>query len=325
MNDQETNMSSKKETKYYFEPNEELIPRNLTPDLEKYFYSYGRVLDEIVNFGSQVLSWRVQHENGEYLNIPLMLIRDVMDLTDSCSLLLYHGAADPAKILARSLFENFLYVTYLCQKDLKKRSYAYMFSSVLDDIKYHKTVLKDFSKNGGAKTSSLNGAQICDIEELISHKQSLFQKPGFDDAYAYYCSEKERRRQANIKRRLENWYSYYNGPENIRELSKELGVEFAYSFFYSKYSKLAHGNETFLGKMVSTGQNSADMYQLRSFISIHEVLVYVFMFSTTCLVKYVSTVFPERSNELKLFQVWRERQLKIINESQKNRIFPEEY
>lgn len=319
-------MSSKKETKYYFEPNEDLIPRKLTPDLEKYFYSYGCVLDEVVNFGSQVLNWRVQRiEIGEYLNIPLMLVRDAMDLTDSCSLLLYQGAADPAKILARSLFENFLYISYLCHEDLKKRSYAYMLSSVLDDIKYHETVLQDFTKSAGAKVSPLNEAQIREIEELISQKQSLFQKPGFNDAYAYYCSETERRKQAKIKRKLESWYSYYNGPDSIRGLTKEFGLEVAYSFFYSKYSKIAHGNEAFLGKMVSTGENSADMYQLRSFISIHEVLVYVFMFSTTCLVKYVSTVFPERSNELKLFQAWRDRQLKIINESQKNQIFPEEY
>ena len=75
-----------------------------------------------------------------------MLLRESLDLTDSCSVLLSKGAADSAKVLTRSLFELFLSVRYLCKADTKQRSYAYMVSSILDDIKYNKSLLKDYSK-----------------------------------------------------------------------------------------------------------------------------------------------------------------------------------
>lgn len=298
-------MQQGKDDNYYFKPHNDLIPRELTEDQSDYFHHLSKPIEEVVNFGSDVLTWRIQvFENEEFLNVPIMLLREAMDLTDSCSILLRQGAADTSKVLTRSLFEISLYMGYLCKSDLRKRSYAYLLSSVLDNIKYHESVLQEFSLKSRAHKQSLSEEQVHEIEILIEGKKSLFQTYGYADAYSYYQKETARRKAKGIRKKLDTWYSYYEGPDNLRGLSKELGAEDAYQFFYSKYSKLAHGNEAFLGKMVPNGENSADMYQLRSFVDIKEVCQYTFAFSTSIVKRYVQTIFPERLEFLNIFSSW---------------------
>jgi hypothetical protein len=303
-------MSSNKEDQYFFNRCEQLIPRETEPRFTDHFNKYATILEEVVNFGSQVLTWEVkQLKNEEYIGTPLMLLRESLDLTDSCSILLSKGAADSAKVLTRSLFELFLSVGYLCKDETKKRSYAYMLSSILDDIKYNTSVMKHYSKKNDKIKKPLNEDQIREIEEVILGRESLFLMPGYEDAYNYYCVETERRKQVKNNRKLENWYSYYDGPSNLRDLSAELNAEEAYIFFYSKYSKAAHGNDSFLGKMVSSGEHSSEMVQLRSFSDLQSVFQYIFMFSTSILETYLSTILPERSSELKLFRSWNRQEM----------------
>mgnify|MGYP003674931280 CR=1 FL=1 len=157
--------------------------------------------------------------------------------------------------------------------------------------------------------------QIRELEEVILVRESLFLKSGYEDAYNYYCIETERRIQLKINRKLENWYSYYNGPSNLRGLSAELNEEEVYIFFYSKYSKAAHGNDSFLGKMVSSGELSCEMVQLRSFTDLQSVFHYIFMFSTSILETYHSTILPERSAELEIFRSWsKQERVKLIKD-----------
>ncbi|MDQ6482412.1 DUF5677 domain-containing protein [Dyadobacter sp. LHD-138] len=309
-------MSSNTEVNYFFKPCKQLIPREAELRLVEHFNKYATKLDDVVNFGSQVLTWEVQQlKNEEYISTPLTLLRESLDLTDSCAILLSKGAADSAKILTRSLFELFLSIGYLCKADTKQRSYAYMVSSILDDIKYHNSVLQTYSQKNGKVKMPLSEEQILEIKELIWGKESLFDMPGYEDAYKYYCTETERRKRIKNNRKLENWYSYYDGPRNLRGLSAELGADDAYTFFYSKYSKAAHGNESFLGKMVSSGEYSAEMVQLRSFSDLQSVFHYIFMFSTSILETYLSTILPERSAELEIFRSWsRQEMVKLIKD-----------
>jgi hypothetical protein len=95
----------------------------------------------------------------------------------------------------------------------------------------------------------------------------------------------------------------------LRELSAKLNAEEAYIFFYSKYSKAAHSNNSFLGKMVSSGEQSSEMVQLRSFTDLQSFFQYTLMFSITILGTYLLTILSERSTELKLFRLWRRQEM----------------
>lgn len=298
---------------YIFTPCEELIPRDLTQECGEYFDAFARRLEEVVNFASQVLTWQCQsYDNEEFLNVPLMLLREAMDLTDSCSILIQKGTADTTKILARSLFEIFLYIEYIFKADLKRRCYAYMLSSVLDFIKYHESILNEFSGQKGARRQSLDENRRNDILSLIADKKTIFEVPGYDDAYSYYETETANRKAKGVRKKLDAWYSYYDGPANLRDLSRELGIEHVYQLFYSKYSKLAHGNEAIVGKMVSAGENKAEMYQLRSFVDVKEVGLYVFLFSTSITKNYVRTLYPEKMEDLNVFDKWCKMSIKTF-------------
>ncbi len=297
---------------YFFKPHEELIIRDLDHTHEGFLNYLCRPLEEAVNFASQILAWEQKSfGNEEFLGVPLMLLREAADLTDSCAILIQKGSADTPKILARSLFEIFLYMGYLCKADLKMRSYAYLLSSVLDYIKYQESVLQEFAADKVSRKQTLSEVQVSEILGVIEDKKSLFILPGYADAYAYFESESRRRKAKGLRKKLDSWYSYYDGPENLRSLSRELNIEHVYQFFYSKYSKLAHGNEAILGKMVSTGDNRAEMYQLRCFNDVKEVCQYVFLFSTTIIKTYVKTLFPEKTEDLKVFDDWCKNHVRV--------------
>jgi hypothetical protein len=91
-------------------PIEGVIPRDVTENVQGLLNKVASILEEAVNFGSNVMDWdKYPKVDGDH-NIPsTMLLRHFLDLIDSISILVYKGSGDTIKLHARAALEVVLY------------------------------------------------------------------------------------------------------------------------------------------------------------------------------------------------------------------------
>lgn len=134
------------------------------------------------------------------------------------------------------------------------------------EIKYYNKFLNSENSSAQFKIQiekdelNLNISRFMDHPEIIKvrdAKKSLLEKLEFLDIQKEYL-------RTTKKKKNPNWYSLYNGPENLEELAKRLKKNIRYEFFYRKYSENVHGLNLKKG-MVYIGNNQAQIIQIRDF------------------------------------------------------------
>ncbi|MEH7459722.1 DUF5677 domain-containing protein [Bacillus sp. JJ1127] len=80
-------------------------------------------------------------------------------------------------------------------------------------------------------------------EEYIKHLNTFLQKDWVREVNEVYEIKKQQKEKEN--KPAPNWYSLYNGPNNLRGLAKEVELETMYHLLYSTLSRHQHASRSF--------------------------------------------------------------------------------
>jgi hypothetical protein len=248
-------------------PIDDILPLKRDEYLIKIQNHCSELVAEIVNFGTHILKWDIEvKREGKDNNIPTLFFRNILELSDSISILIKESSIDPSKIILRTLIENILQLIYMLEEKERQRVLSFMVTKTNKDIKYYNKFIKVENSSSQFKIQiekdelNLNFDKFMDHPEIIRTKESkkkLLEKPEFSEVQKEYL-------RTSKKRKKPNWYSLYNGPDNLEQLAQRLKKNISYEFFYRKYSENVHGLNLTKG-MVYVGSDNAQIIQIRDF------------------------------------------------------------
>lgn len=119
-----------------YEAVENILQRKQDPETEKTLSKYSSVIEEYENFGTHLMDWDIKKMTGEDdVLVPLLFLRNSIEIADAISVLINNSAIDPAKPVLRSLLENTLGLKYLFEKETDIRSLSYIVWNIHEEQK----------------------------------------------------------------------------------------------------------------------------------------------------------------------------------------------
>jgi len=154
-----------------------------------------------------------------------------------------HLVSEAAIPIIRATFEYYLSILYILQEESYKRALSYQVGT----LKAKSRELKKTNVKGGGKkfkrTLEKNSYKVTfrgtdNTAELTALCNLLNSKP-----FKEVNIEWDRVQRGKVV--PPNWYSLYNGPENIQKLADRLGVIAEYELLYRNWSSKIHGTDSF--------------------------------------------------------------------------------
>ena len=205
-----------------------------------------KLLDEIILKCEWVLESSMKDNSEDpYLISPIVCLRQISEFSDGANILIKNNSNDSATVVIRSLFEVELGLRYMLKEDYEKRSLCFLYY-------YHKkkefellrgkigtkehfdliTVMEEDKNVSKDLIESLKSNTTGDSDlEMV---QTTLNNEVYKEISEYYNNPKN-------KKKRKNWFSLLNGPENISELTKNLGMHSQYSINYTLWSQISHG------------------------------------------------------------------------------------
>jgi len=303
----------------------EILPKDLDINLKKILFNYSDTIDEIVNYGTYIL--KIDYElkrDGKDNFVPTAFLRNCLELADGISILVKSSSIDPSKILLRTLLENSLSLIFMIRENEKTRAHCYLVWKAHNEIKLCKKFIdeeqisKDFVKQLKKENQDFELDNIRDIKGIlktIEAKNTLLKLPFYKEVDEEYQKSKKKG-----KNYIRNWYSLYDGPLNFELLSKELNSTLHYHFNYKKYSENVHAVNV-LKAFISTGNDLAQLRQMRDFKDCREVFIEVIYLLLNLYNEFIEKRIP---NEINNYPEWSktffEKFKKVLDDTQFNYI-----
>ena len=204
-------------------PIEDLIPRDLTPEIKKILDNFSKWISQIVNFGSNIVLWDLETVRGEDdILPPILFLRNYLEYADACSILVRQSSIEPCNTILRTLLENFLYIEYLLEANTKERSLGFLVWNTFQNKQLYLKV--DGKSDSYKKMRSIyqkdklyNDQEptiLPDIDKRLRNNEALLKLD------LYKTVVKEYYRTKNKLDKNPNWYNLYDGPRNIEKLRK---------------------------------------------------------------------------------------------------------
>jgi hypothetical protein len=255
------------------------------------------MLTEIVNYGSQLFARANASANDAYMrlgdrdahlpkeaigdfHLPIMLLfLHAIEVTDAIEVLLAQSVVTPAELPLRALFESVIQLEWLLQGDTARKSFAYQLFDVNNRLRFYRSLIPS-TKEGQELTAArladhwvrdTSTATLGDPALAIKELVPLLDKPGYRQAAAEYA-------RARGTRRVQNWFSLYDGPRTIKELATRVGRPMQYEIVYRQWSGSVHGAH--LGQRVTKAGGIRAMRQASAFPTI---LMHTAVLSLTAL------------------------------------------
>lgn len=204
-----------------------------------------------------------------------ILFADNIRLFKSCLILLEEKVEWEAFILARSQFNNTLWVNYLCGTDKEKRADEYFFQQYIDRLITLKKNKEYVTTCRLANKDAIDG-EITEIEDIL-------REHGYDDEFI-------------------NKIGKGKGTKSIYKLAEETDLLKIYITYYNEGSRYEHSS--FRGKIknirVITNESSPDIYIYEPNNFDSELWKKVFVFSLTNIF-YTLDAIKTSLSEMKLF------------------------
>lgn len=255
-------------------PIREILPRESDPKVDQLLIKFSNLIDEFVNFGTQIFKWTIEESKGTDEQMPLlMFFRDMLEKADAISILVRNSSIDPSKVLLRSIFELNLYIGYLLEKNTEDRAMAFL---VLDALR-QKQMNINFNKEGPEfkrirklleQDILISDPNFLDNLPSVKHKIELLNSLLNRDEYKRVMKEYERTKK--IDNCNPAWYRLYNGPKTIQALAIYLKLPFLYEILYRRWSGSVHSSDIIHGKIIKkeslpklNGKVNTEIVQIR--------------------------------------------------------------
>jgi hypothetical protein len=287
------------------EPVENIIPRTLDNDISNLLKNFSIKIDETVNLGSNIIAWDMQANKGGDENLPILLfLRNYLEQIDACSILVNSASSEPVHILLRIALENFFYIEYLLESDFEKRSLCFLVYNAYKTQSFYEKV-------DGKSSSYLDLVNIYERDKILSKFKPIIlpdidqQKKNsleFLNLPKYKDISKEYQRKSKKRKRPE-WYSLYNGPNNIKELADHLKYPAFYKILYQSLSASTHGTNIIQGKLATGENNIVSIYQIRLPLNIEFLVKACITLSFVLYDDFINARIPEKAGIVKNWYV----------------------
>ncbi|MBN1160947.1 MAG: hypothetical protein JXA17_03255 [Dehalococcoidales bacterium] len=288
-----------------------------TKPFEKLLYRELRKVEakKIIDIASPLLSEEINYATWIFMRcqdsmkgtapdeaLPILVsYYHVIEMTDGIEVLFSQSCAVPAIPLLRSAFEALLTIEYILKENSQRRAFSWLVCYTHNRIKLYE--LFDISTQKGrefkaALTSSgldkyTDFQAIPNIKKSIENLKSLLGSPGYKIAEDEYQEYKTRKKTIN-------WYNLFNGPNDLRSLSKYLNRLPEYDLLYRGWSNIAHAVDLshFLSR---TKSGSPSFRPLRN----HEELAQVAKMASIFIIDATKQMINKyRHGENKNFGTW---------------------
>lgn len=222
----------------YTTPDEHFLRRQCNED--SLLTELSDLLDEIVNFGSNVLGW--YQPKGDAGFVPLGMLRKAVDNVDGISILLRNHSIDPARTILRSFVQNYVHLYFILTGGDKGFQYALNYSycrtaeSKRAWIKERDRFIK-LNRPEAQKRVDICNQGVKNCEQVMSNDN--------------YCqSKQEHARLTKIKknsRRKFSWFTMHHPnqkqPTTLRDLAKYLDLDNEYEDWFAPLSSAIHADD----------------------------------------------------------------------------------
>lgn len=292
-------------------PVENFIPRSLDPEVARLLLQYSGFLEEIVNYGSNIMSWEpIDSFKGEQALPISLFLRNYLSYVDACSILVKHSSIEPCNGLLRTSFENLLYILYLIDDPTGKKGKSYIIWNAFEKRKL-------LSKCDGTSEEFLKLSKGFKSNELLKDEKPLILKNIEkhkeknnnlinSDEYSAIVKEYNRTKDKASNKSI-NWFSMFGGPSKIRDLAIKLDFEPFYEILYKNWSSSTHGTSVVDGIVTGDQNGIAQILQIRLPFDAESVTGLCTNLSVLLFSKYIKAKHPEKDNEFKQwYRVFRE-------------------
>jgi hypothetical protein len=300
-------------------PVDEFIPRVQPYELQEILNKYSGWLDEMVNFGSNLIKWDVEIARGEEEILPpILFLRNYLEYLDACSMLMKQSSIEPCNSILRTLLENFLSIEYLLAEKTHERSLSFLVWNTFENRKRllsmdgksenYKKLQSAFQKDKIFK--DISAFVFPNIETGIKNNEELVKSEKYKTtAKEYY------RTKSKLGGKNPSWYSLYDGPSNIEKLADNLGFNVYYELLYRNFYSSTHGNEIIQGKIAKNEQKGIDIFQIRLSTGAKNTISFCIGLTTYLFKTYVYRRVPTKKEE---FDSWAQTIIPIYKELESN-------
>ncbi|PUZ23440.1 hypothetical protein DCC81_23975 [Chitinophaga parva] len=254
-----------------------LINRELEPNIKSaYAYCSDRI-DSLVDYSLGILKPELKITSNSLGDSgPIFIFRHILDLLDSISLLIRTGSSATPQLLLRALFESYVYLVYIAEKDTLRRQNAYVAFNSLENYIY--------DKKKGINTS----------DQRFIDATFLFSKQPYKEILENYENKN-----------AEHWYSLFGGPTSFKKLLRYLKLEdLYYSKIYKDYSENVHGTNQSMRNLRPLPEGGIEFPPLRDYQYVGEIFGVAIMIACQSL-----TYFAEIRKLTNLGDI-----LKVVND-----------
>jgi hypothetical protein len=120
----------------------ELLPRQvINEDLRYLITNSSLIIDECNNYGTIIIKkFYTSDKLRDDEIVSLLILRSIVELSDSISVLLQNSVMDPSKTLLRSLLESYFNLEYILEGNTKKKALAYLVWNTHEQNKFYETL-----------------------------------------------------------------------------------------------------------------------------------------------------------------------------------------
>ena len=290
--------------------------KDVRQDVRTVLDSYSNSINEYVHFGSQLIDWDLNREVAEKKDgyvVPILFLRNLIESSDGISILIRHGASDPAKSLLRTVLENFFSLEYLLESVDERSMYFHAWNTFQQMKLYEKLDgHSDRAKQLSALLSKDKYMRPASpmVHEPVEKWKAIAKELLALDHYKDVVAEYERT-AARIKN--PQWYSLYDGPVSVEALAGHLKLFGLYEL-YRSLSNSVHGTDIAHDKLSGLGDGRIGVLQLRYPKNAHMITGFVHDVCLAAFMSYVKIRLPEKKREFNewaaLTEPFRERMAK---------------
>lgn len=267
---------------------DDILPRDQTEvraELEKLSSS----IENVVDFGTHLVKWQADKRlSGDDGIIPILFLRNILEISDAISILIKNSSIDPVKPLLRTLMENSFGLEYLIEKDKKNRALSYNVWLAHKDLKFIEK-LNESTQVGKQLSNEIKKDKH--VNELKSDKVNL--DLGKKNAIEllklpHYIPIENEYQRTNKENNNPMWYSLFDGPKNIEQLAKRLNHHTSYEIIYRILSDNVHANNNSKNKLTPNADGvTTDIIQIRfpkdaQMVTINTLNILLMTYSNFC-------------------------------------------
>ncbi|WP_256816550.1 DUF5677 domain-containing protein [Cytobacillus sp. Bac17] len=182
--------------------------------------------------------------------VILGLLENLINHSKSMKILLENNHFASLDTIQRVIFENYVFLKYILEKDTQCRAESYFYSTKIKEIELLNNITED----------SLEGFKVREFLDLKKDEvKEKLKAEKMDENYKTKIYETYRK-EFGMQRPNQKWYNVDGKTKNLKLLCEKLGLTVEYSLIYSILSIETHGKDAI--RNFSIEENRVDLINM---------------------------------------------------------------